>query len=155
MEMITLAIREWGTPMTESGWMTASDAAEVVMTTPWLVYRYGVAGRLRTRRVKGQVLYLATDVTQLAQELLMPHPVAPHSDSPTEQALDLFKRTGAAMSDIQSSLSRQAVALKEVDELMGPPTRSPRPLRLVLFAMGLISLILLAIVLVLLASEAR
>jgi hypothetical protein len=141
--------------MTESGWMTASDAAEVVMTTPWLVYRYGVAGRLRTRRVKGQVLYLATDVTRLAQELLMPHPASPPGDSPTELALDLFKRSNAAMRDIQGSLTRQSVALKEVDTLMGPPARSPRSLRFVLICMGLITLLLLAIVLLLLAGEAR
>jgi hypothetical protein len=141
--------------MTESGWMTASDAAEVVMTTPWLVYRYGVAGRLRTRRVKGHVLYLATDVTRLAQELLQPHSNMSPGNSSAELALDLFKRSDAAMRDIQGSLSRQSVALKEVDHMMGPPARSPRSLRLVLIAMGLITLLLLAFMLLLLAREAR
>ena len=55
--------------MNDEQWLTADQASQVLKVVPRQVHRYGTSGRIRTRKSGRRVLYNATDVARLADEL--------------------------------------------------------------------------------------
>lgn len=53
----------------QENWISVTEAAAILRMTPRQVNRYGNVGRLHTRRAGRRILYLASDVAALANEL--------------------------------------------------------------------------------------
>ena len=134
----------------DTQWLTAADAATILRVTSRQVHRYAEQGQLVTRRAGRRVLFSATSVAQLADELAVDiRPAAQSRELMTpelarylaEQA-DLMRQQG----ETQVSIDRRLAAIEQ--RLNTPPAAQlPRVVIYLLVALVLLVAIVLVVVL--------
>lgn len=133
-------------------WLTAAQAAQVLKVTQRQVNRYGALGRLSTKRVGRRVLYLASDVAQLADDLQVdtrPLP-APRSDGGALLPPELVRH----LADEAESRRRMGERLDRIERQIGEPARLALPRwLLIIIALAIVALFATFILLVVLAAR--
>jgi hypothetical protein len=136
----------------EQNWITANEAAEVLRLTSRQVHRYGESGKIKTRRAGRRVLFLASDVASLADELQVDH--KPAHIIRTEvgtQFLDYFKQRDTATQEI---LQRQTQAQEQtgqaLDRLEQGLAETRRLSKLLLWALVVLIVVVIILVIVVL-----
>jgi hypothetical protein len=108
----------------QDNWITVTEAAGILRMTPRQVNRYGNLGRLRTRRAGRRILYLASDVATLADELrvdIRPEPTTSLA-VPLRELLEHLQARDRQLEDAQQRVEE---ALARIER----QTSQPRQLR--------------------------
>jgi len=134
--------------MSSEEWIPASDAARILHMSERQVNRYGADGKIHTRRAGRRVLYLADDVTSLADELRVDIRPAPASRAmiPPELARyiqeqgDLMRAQGES----QASIDRR---LEAIERRLAEPAQLDVPRWLLFFLAAVVVLLVVLVVL--------
>lgn len=105
-------------------WIEASEAAERLNRTERQVYRYGTAGRVRTRRHGRRTQFHAGDITTLAAELGAsdePRPPKPPRQEIMEPGamLDYLRERDARLEQAQREIQQLIYQLGQKDAELG------------------------------------
>jgi hypothetical protein len=110
-------------------WLTAAEAARILHMSDRQVNRYGAEGKIRTRRAGRRVLYLASDVGMLADELRVDIRPAPQRSSallPPElvrhlqEQADLMRQQGETQASIDRRLAEIERQLQTLPRMVLP-----------------------------------
>ena len=136
----------------KQNWLTAAQAAQVLKVTQRQINRYGALGRLNTKRVGRRVLYLASDVAQLADDLQVdtrPLP-APRSEGGALLPPELVRH----LADEAESRRRMGERLDRIEQQIAEPARLALPRwLLIIIALAIVALFATFILLVVLAAR--
>ncbi len=108
--------------MTDETWLSVSDAAAILRLSQRQVHRYGVAGRIKTRRAGARIVYLAADVAALADEMQVAHRPPPRSTALTPEARAYLAQVQANQQAIEQRLDRIESRVSQPTELHIPRT---------------------------------
>ena len=103
-------------------WLEASQAAQRLNRTERQVYRYGVDGKVRTRRYSRRLQYHAGDVDALAQKLGVGNeaPIVPRQEiMPPGAMLDYLRQRDRELSEAQRQLQQAAIELGGARQELG------------------------------------
>jgi hypothetical protein len=130
-------------------WLTAGEAARLLHMSERQAHRYGQSGRIRIRKAGRRVLYLASDVTSLADELrvdIKPAPAQRGALLPPEMVRYLQEQEERMrqQGETQATIDRR---LEAIEQRLGQPQTAQIPLWLVIVLVVLVVLSVAIVVL--------